>query len=384
MKPVKTIPAKKSSKEERRQKVLIGLIEHYLETGKPVGSNILKDAGFEDLSSATIRNYFAQLEDEGYLTQSHSSSGRIPTAKSFRHYAKEFENEYALDPDKKKLLEKYRSVEKREIAKLLREMAEELSSLTSCAVFLSAPRFDNDLLLDVKITPIDHNRILCILITDFGQIQTEVLFTDHKLNTFEVKRIEAYFHWRLTGQDKPSNLTPEEEQLAQKFYNETMVRYLASYSNFSKEDLHTTGFSKLLNYPELREANTLAKVLAIFENESAMRHLLRDCMKRGTLRYWIEEDLTPFTRSSSPCSTLLFPYFIGATPAGAIGLLGPTRIPYRQLFAILRAFSELISEVLRKNVYKFKISYRNASDKAIYLEPEKQLLIEPLDRRLLE
>lgn len=384
MKPLKNLPMKRPSKEERQHKVLIGLIEHYLETGKPVGSNILKEAGFDDLSSATIRNYFAQLEDEGYLTQEHSSSGRIPTAKSFRHYAKEFEQETLIDPEKKKVFEKYKAVEMREIAKLLREMAEELSRQTSCAVFLSAPRFDNDMLVDIKVALVDHSRILCILVTDFGMVQTEVLYTEHKMNTFEVKRIEAYFHWRLTGQNKPANLEPEEELQAQKFYTEVMVRYLAGYSNFSSEDLFTTGFSQLLSYSELHDANLLAKTFSIFENTSALRHLIRDCMKRDQLRFWIEEDLNPIIYSSPPCSLLLYPYYIGASPAGAIGLLGPLRIPYRQLFGSLRTFSESVSEALRKNVYKFKLTYRQASQTAPYIEQEKHLLIGTSERRLLE
>ncbi len=65
---------KKSNKQEREHKVLLGLIEHFLQTGRPVGSNTLKDLGFDTLSSATIRNYFANLEQTGYLTQQHASA----------------------------------------------------------------------------------------------------------------------------------------------------------------------------------------------------------------------------------------------------------------------------------------------------------------------
>ena len=75
---------KRVGKQDRERKVLLGLVEYYIQTGKPVGSNALKEAGFGDLSSATIRNYFANLEEAGYLTQSHSSGGRIPTFLGYR------------------------------------------------------------------------------------------------------------------------------------------------------------------------------------------------------------------------------------------------------------------------------------------------------------
>lgn len=376
---------KRYTKEERKKKVLIGLIEHYLDTFKPVGSNSLKDCGFEDLSSATIRNYFAQLEEEGYLTQQHSSGGRIPTAKSFRFYAKEFSEETFIEPSKKAVLEKYKRLEVREIAKYLREAAQELSNLTDCAIFLSAPRFDNDFLTDIKVVTIDHNRCLCILISDFGIIRTEVLYTDHKMSTFEAKRIESYFQWRLQSQNKPENLQPQEEALAHKFYTEIMVRYLVSYSNFIDEDIFTTGFSHLLHYPELRDAASLASTLSLFENANSMRLLFRDCMKQNSLRYWIDDDLSAFTQTPSNNAVLLFPYYINQAPIGAIGLLGPLRIPYRQLFGILRYFSECVSEGLTKNIYKFKLSFRKPSaNSSALLEHEKHFLTGNSQRILIE
>src|SRR5580693_4132773 len=83
----KTLLAKKLPKNDREQAVLIGLVELYLKTGKPIGSSTLQDHGFESLSSATIRNYFSKMEAAGYLKQQHTSGGRIPTAKAFRLYA---------------------------------------------------------------------------------------------------------------------------------------------------------------------------------------------------------------------------------------------------------------------------------------------------------
>ena len=77
----------KSSKQERERDVLLGLVGYYIKTAKPVGSDTLKETGFPHLSSATIRNYFQHLEEDGFLMQHHTSSGRIPTAKAFRFYA---------------------------------------------------------------------------------------------------------------------------------------------------------------------------------------------------------------------------------------------------------------------------------------------------------
>lgn len=369
---LKSIPVKRSNKQEREHKVLIGLVEYYLKTGKPVGSNALKDAGFDNLSSATIRNYFAQLEENGYLMQLHASGGRIPTEKAFRLYANEIYDTPNLNPYEKELQD-LRSVETREIAAFLPQAAEKLSEMTHMAVLLSAPRFDQDFIQDVKLVSLDINRCLCILITDFGLIRTEVLHADSKLTAFSIKRIESYFHWRLTGHDQPENLEEEEELLAQKFYNEVMVRYILGYSHFTDEELYRTGFSRLLNHPDFDSAVAVAKGLALFEHSHSIRLLLRECSKLNTLKYWIGADLQAYCPAEQAnCSVIAIPYHINNKPAGAMGILGPMRMPYKELFSLMRLFSECVSHVLTKNMYKFKISFRQPQAETFYLEGMQQ------------
>lgn len=359
--------SKKAAKHERERQVLISLIELYLKTGKPIGSNTLKEFNFEELSSATIRNYFANLEENGYLAQQHTSGGRIPTAKAFRLYAHEYEKAHRLSDPLHKEIKQLRAKETRELTTYLEEAAELLSHLTNTAIFLSAPRFDHDYIQEVKLVGIDHQRCLCVMVTSFGVIQTEVLHIEKKLSTFSLKRIESYFQWRLNrlnqGEELPENLRPEhlteeEETLAQQYYNEIMMRYIVSYSNFTDEDIYRTGFSKLLAYPELQDATTLTHCLSLFENVHSIRLLLKECSKKDALRYWIGEDLDSFSSGPHECSVITVPYYINRQCVGAVGLLGPIRMPYRQLFSLLRDFSESISEALTRSIYKFKITFR--------------------------
>lgn len=370
MKTSNPLPIKRFGKHDRERKVLLGLVDYYIKTGKPVGSNTLKETEFAELSSATIRNYFSHLEEDGYLTQAHSSGGRIPTNAAFRLYAASFVEQSDKEADTADIFKKIRENESKEITTLLQEGAEILGQHTNCAVFLSAPRFDHDFVSDLKLVTLEGQRCLCIIITDFGVIQTEVMQLPAKLSSFSTKRIESYFTWRLKGGNKPE-LTHEEEALAQTFYNELMVRYIVGYSNFIDEEIYRTCFSRLLRYPEFQEANALAASLALFENAHAMRLLVRECIKLNQIKYWIGEDLSPYTAGSPTCTVVSIPYYINRAPAGAVGILGPTRLPYRQLFSILRHFSENVSEALTRNVYKYKISFRQPQAGQLYLEQEE-------------
>lgn len=374
---VETLLIKRTHKQERERSVLLGLVEYYLKTGKPVGSNALKDAEFENLSSATIRNYFASLESEGYLVQQHTSGGRIPTDKALRLYAKEFLDSTAITQEQAAALKKLAANDSKEIALYLQQAADTLSELTGCAVFLNAPRFDQDFIVNIKFVEIDANRCICILLTSFGVIHTEVVNVEKKLSSFSVKRIEAYFHFRLTGHGKPEQMDDEEETLAQQLYNEVMVRYIVGYSNFIDEEIYRTGFSKLLRYPEFQDAGSLAGSLSLFENSQSMRLLLHETSKHNTLKYWIGSDLAKYTTDSKHSSVIAMPYKVNAQTVGSIGILGPSRMEYKALFGLLHHFTETISKILTRDVYQFKITLRKTSgETAGFLKDEAKPLLE--------
>jgi heat-inducible transcriptional repressor len=374
----------RTGKFDRERKVLIGLVDLYIKTGKPVGSNTLRDEGFSDLSSATIRNYFAHLEEEGFLQQQHSSGGRIPTNKGFRLYASEWKEITEKTPFNQEF-DTLKSTETREVAFFLQQAAELLAEKTHSAVFLSAPRFEQDFILAIKLVAIDSSRCLSALVTDFGEIRTEILYSSKKLTAFSVKRMEAYFNWRLSGKNKPEDIPNEEEELVQNLYNELMIRFIVKYTNFGEEEIHRTGFSRLLVYPEYRDAKLLASSLSFFENTHGMQLLLKECIKHNRLNFWIGDDLiNTALETQSNCAVIAIPYYVNQQPIGAVGLLGPVRMPYRELFEMIKQFSDNISTALTKNLYKFKIAMKQPKQQVIDLKQRELKLIGESEKLLIE
>ncbi len=372
---MKPILLKKPNKDEREKLILIGLVELYLKTGKPVGSHTLQENGFNSLSPATLRNYFSKLENQGLLKQQHSSGGRIPTNLAYKIYAETLSPPFAMDEAERKILSKSLLQETREIHSYLQKCADVLSDLSGGAVFLSLPRFDQDFVLDVKIVSIDTHRLLCVFITDFGNILTETLYTDKKLSSFDVKRIEQFFHFKITNLDLPP-LSEEEEKRALSFYNEAMLRHIVNYSNFSSSDLIKTGFSKMLHYPDFNDASSLANGLSLFENTDALKALLTACMHKKELSFWIGDDLAPFSSHATSCSVLAIPYCVHQNIVGSLGILCPNRISYKKLFALLATAQEMISESLTQSLYKFKISYRKPNSAQLDFNRQALLLVE--------
>ncbi len=358
---------KRPAKDERERLVLLGLVELYLETGRPVGSSTLRENGFQNLSSATIRNYFSKLEKAGFLRQEHSSGGRIPTEAAYKIYVHTHLNNPQIKEKEGEELRQNLSKSTREVATYLQRAAEVIAETTKCAVFLSSPRFDHDFVLDTKLVAIDQNRCLCVLITDFGMIHTEVLYVEKGLSRVVLKKIEDYLQWRISGMEKPK-LSAEEEKLGNQLYKEIMLRHIVTYSNFSAEDIHKTGFSKLLSYPDFNNAAALASGLSLFENETDLRALLQKACTENGLCCFLGDDLEMISTGMSGCSILLIPYKIHQTTAGAIALLGPNRLPYRRLFGLLEVAAEALHETLTNSLYKFKISFRKPKPSQIELE----------------
>lgn len=356
---LKSLPSKKPSKTDRERAVLIGLVDLYLKLGKPIGSQTLQDHGFESLSSATIRNYFSKMEEDGYLKQQHTSGGRIPTSKAFRLYADDSLHQGLIEQEQAEALgEVLQQKETQEVMSLLQKGIETLSEATQCAVFASAARFDQDFIQDVRLLRLDPTKVLAVLITDFGLIRTETIYLDRPVENDFLAISEKYFLWRMSKGEKVVFASEADAKVAQRIYNEVIVRHVVGYVNFPEEDLFRTGLSKLLAYPEFNDPTALASSLSLLEDPVHMRTLLRQCCKNGEMTSWIGEELAPYISSSAECTVIAIPYKINQTIAGAVALLGPTRIPYRNLYGLLQLFSEQISDMFTRSVYKFKITYR--------------------------
>jgi len=137
-----------------------------------------------------------------------------------------------------------------------------------------------------------------------------------------------------------------------------MVRHVVGYANFPEEDILRTGLSKLLAYPEFNDAIALAGSLSLMENKQQMRSVLNECCKQKKMVSWIGNELHPFMPKDSECAVIAIPYRINQTVAGAIALLGPMRLPYKNLYGLMQTFSEKISKTLTESLYKFKITFR--------------------------
>lgn len=349
-----------SKKDSKISHVLLMAIKLYLESGQPVGSKLLKETYCSDLSSATIRNYFAQLETDGFLRKNHISGGRIPTDLAFRYYADHCspvleQEEISIIQQKLKELPEY----SKNIVKDLQKASEILSEILQLPVCFSSPRFESDSVTNIQLVSIDDLRVVFVLSTEFGQLFTDVLWLPEQLPEDSLKRIEKFLQNYLQKHPSSVPLSQNEEDLGMTLYNEVVVRYLTRYCHFSEEDLYQTGLSRLLKYETFKDPETLAQGLSFFENRKHMCQLLNTHLHKEDPTAFIGRELSDIVGNVDPsCAVITVPYYMDRTPLGAFGVLGPMNLPYQQVFGTLALFTERLKTILTQSFYKFKLSFR--------------------------
>ncbi len=368
---------KRAGRADREKKILFCFVEHFLRTGKPVGSQSLQEEALSDISPATIRNYFVALEREGYLKQQHLSGGRIPQPKAFAEYAHHcFEAFSHEPPSDRSPLPLQTSITSNDVISFLQKAGDCLSVQAGAPVVITSPRFDHDTITELTFVFLDIQRTLAVITTEFGLVHTAVLFSAFPLSHALLRKADRFARSRLFHESlDPDLFEGDELDHVRKLYQEAMASYFVSYSSVSQEDLWRTGFSRLLGRPEFEETQALSSAISIFENVNALRGFSRDAIRAGHVRFWIGEELAPYAVGEPNCAVISTPYSVGGHPVGAITVIGSMRVFYLDLFRLMRDAAAQLSSTLSTCVLHHRMSYRMPESRALLVqEPHKLAL----------
>lgn len=369
---------RRSGRWEKERRVLHGLIELYLKTGKPVGSQTLQEEVCADISSATIRNYFASLEADGYLKQQHLSGGRIPQAKAFLDYARSCSDRFTEEPlPQIEALPLSGSITSNEVVSFLQQAGDRISQKASMAAAISAPRFDQDAITDITFVFLDVQRTLAVLTTEFGLVHTALIYSQQTLSHSLLRKADRFARSRLFREHlEPDLFEGEELEQVRKLYQEAMASYFVSYSSISQEDLWRTGFSRLLKRPEFDDTQALSAPLSLFENVNALRGFSRDAVRANELRFWVGEELMPYAVGEPNCAVIAVPYRVGPHPVGALIVVGSMRVMFYDLFCLLQTAANQISLTLTNCLHHHRMTYRVPETQAILVKGVQQLALD--------
>ena len=242
--------------DERKYKILQAIIRNYLETGEPVGSRTISKYTDLNLSSATIRNEMADLEELGYILQPHTSAGRIPSDKGYRLYVDRMmeEKEREVEEMKESLLQKEDKMDH-----LLKQAAKLLANNTEYAAMISSPQYHRNKLKFIQLSRVDVNQLLAVIVVEGNVIKNTMLTVDEELSDETLLKLNILLNTHLNGLSMEEinlgMITAMKQQAG--IHSEIVGNVIDAVAEAIKADedleIYTSGTKNLFKYPELAD-----------------------------------------------------------------------------------------------------------------------------------
>src|SRR5438270_3996748 len=350
--------------DSRGEAILSAIIKEHLVTSEPVGSRTISDrfAHASGWSAATIRNVMGQLEDVGLVEQPHTSAGRVPTDQGYRFYVDNMigcaslstADLAAINAFLKRLEEEADGAPDRLMAKISHVLSE-LSE--NVGIVISPPLADNRL-QHIEFLQLADNRILVILVSAPNIVSHKIIRVDVNLAQEELEQTARYLNTEFSGKSL-SVIRAEIVELmrAEKALYDKLLRNAILLCNRSLEgeettaDVYVDGASNILTKPEFADAERMRELFRTFEEKSRLVKILNECVSReqsfpGEVQVVIgREHLAP---SMQNCALITAPYWIGSETIGTLGVVGPMRIEYARMMAVVHYMARHIEQLLRK------------------------------------
>ncbi|SHI54895.1 heat-inducible transcriptional repressor HrcA [Parasporobacterium paucivorans] len=346
--------------DDRKMKILDAIILTYLETGEPVGSRTISKYTDLNLSSATIRNEMADLEEMGYIVQPYTSAGRIPSDKGYRTYV-----DYML-LDKRNQLEK-REQEVNELENLLHEkvdkveellqnIAKSLANNTNYASLITSPHHKKCRLKFIQLSMLEPGKLLCIIVLDGNIVKNRFFGIEKDLSKEELLKFNILLNTSLTGLCiEEINLGIFSKLNAQAGEHGELIRDIMtaiSDAITSSEDLevYTSGATNIFKYPELSDREKASELIYTLEEKKMLTNLIAEQLnpERNTgIQIYIGQELT--VKNMQDCSVVTATYEIEEGVQGTIGIIGPKRMDYEKVVEALNKVKTQLDNAFRKN-----------------------------------
>lgn len=337
--------------DERKIKIMQAVVRNYLETGEPVGSRTISKYTDLNLSSATIRNEMADLEELGLICQPHTSAGRIPTDKGYRLYVDKMleEKEKEVEEMKELLLQKEEKIDN-----MLKKVAKVLAVNTNYATMISAPQYNKNKLKFIQLSRVDDKQLLTVIVTEGNVIKNHIIPTEEFFDDETLLKLNILLNTNLNG------LSIDEINLA-------MIANLKKLAGIHSDivgdvidavaeaihsdddlEIYTSGANNILKYPELADKEKAVELINAFEEKEPLNELAISNLSDGKtgIQVYIGEE-SPIS-SLKDCSVVTATYELDEGIKGTIGIVGPKRMDYDKVVGTLKNMMSQLDSLYKK------------------------------------
>ena len=329
--------------EERKKRVLQAIVEEYIKTAEPVSSNALINLEGLEYSSATIRNEMAELEKMGYLEKTHTSSGRVPSAKGYRFYVDELLEEDKISLEEIKYISDKLETKVNEIEDITKIASSTISEITHYTTVSIGPSTEVQKIENIKFVLLSSRMIMAVILTDTGLVKETIIKFDEELTENQVETLNYMFNNKLKGEpitkiDKPlEKYLVEEMQYSVKLIKPIIVQMKKV---IEEENLYLEGANKLFELPEFNSLEIAKNFINILDEKELMTDMLSTGFAQDINVYIGEENEKEELKDFS---IVTFKHRIGNKDLGTIGIIGPKRMDYAKVISVMKYISKKLN-----------------------------------------
>ncbi len=340
---------------ERKRKILHTIINEYVSNAEPVGSRHIAKNLDLGLSSATIRNEMADLEEMGYLQQPHTSAGRIPSDQGYRFYVNELMSGYEISQKDMNLLAEAMEVKLNQLDKVIRQASVLLSQLTNYTAVLMTPEMKHGAIKTIELVPVDSTSMLIILVTNEGIMKNKRVFIPQNVKTDMIPQISSILKEKLSGlmlnEIDIGKINEIKKALGTNYEMIFSVLDFISdiVDDIQKEtEIYLSGTTNIFNFPEYKDVSRAREFLEFLDDKKSVAKVLSDAeddeKQAVHIRIGKENDLDIMQNLSLVTTN----YHLGGRVAGRLGIIGPTRMNYSKVVANINQISEYLDKLLQE------------------------------------
>ena len=335
--------------DKRAQLLLKTLIERYIAEGQPIGSRTLSRHSGLDLSPATIRNVMSDLEQLGFIASPHTSAGRVPTPAGYRFFVDSLLVVKPLEPEARHQLEDQLHPDNPQRA--IQSASQLLSQLTHFAGVVMTPRRRAPAFRQIEFLRLSEKRVLLILVTQDGDVQNRVLFTERDYSPAELVSAANYLNQNYAGQsfeDVRQRLQRELHEIKQDMMSLMSAAVDAGNRALEGDEPYViSGERNLLTVQDLsQDLRRLRQLFELFEHKTKLLQILDLSLRGQGVQVFIGGE----SGVSAPddVSVVTAPYSVDGEVVGTVGVIGPSRMAYDRVVPVVDVTAKLLSSALSK------------------------------------
>ncbi|MCK5533804.1 heat-inducible transcription repressor HrcA [bacterium] len=334
---------------KRKKRILHLVVHNYIQTARPIGSNVIcKNYGLK-ISSATVRNILADLEKEGYLTHPYTSAGRLPTDKGYRFYVDSLEENNQLTVKEEMLLAARYKINNYELKEMLWQLSHLLSLVSHYTGFVFSVSQEKVIFKHLKLIHLSNKKILAVFITQAGLIKHKVICLRSTITIKNLKRMCNILNDEMVGftvKEVRNKILDKikKEKIAYKEFLE-LGKELNEQIFKIKEELYLEGISNILSFTNNHQR--VESVFNILQERKMLSYLLEEKFdKKENVKVFIgNENSYPQMNDWSIVSAV---YKTGDYPIGLLGIVGPKRMEYSRIIAEVDYISRMANKLLEQ------------------------------------